>query len=1131
MYPSNSGVESDDGIGGQLGQNSTDSSQPAPEQRQDKPAQPEPVYFVSPADPEHEDGPLQSFEKLKASADKARLSYSNEAAIRYFGLALTSLYSHSGPPDARLEFELLTGRESCYGLLGQFAEQQADLDMMKRLADALNDIPMQIRAMTSQVNLHITLGNYADAQQTAQNGLKLARQISHRVLEADCLTCLGAAYNALGDFGIALACHKEALSTFREQGNEHGEALNLMQMGECLRDMGKFALAQEYTDQAYSLYRSLGDKHGQASCLNILGIVTRDQARARNYYEQSLSIFQSTGDRTWQANLYNNLGLVYWSLGLYNKARVYLEQAVQTVRVLQGRSSLASLLESLGRIYLELGKYDLAQQVLEEGRDLSKQIGEKLAETTYLLILGRVALASGQSEKARALFQLACDMQRSMGTQGYLVTSLAWLGAAFLDTGDLESAYRYSLEAVNLLEIVGKANEYPTQDVWWLHYRVVKALHTSKPIAIDPAFDYEVEAYDQAWDCLQNAHTAMLAGIATLSDDGLRRNYLNKVKFNREILFEWTLVSAKRRNLDIKQPLESVSGTEPGFTKESTRTPDRLKRLLDISLQMNAILNPAELLDFVMDNVIELSGAERGFLVLLNDLAEPDIKVERSMDAQTIKPAVLYQNFSGLETVIQTRAPVWLEFGAAGDAQTDLENAILSQRSAICLPLLRRSELTGMIYADNRSVAGRFSQADVDILSIFANQAATAIENARFFRERERRITELSILDEISRSLSITLNLDELLESVCQQVGRIFDVTSFYIATYQEGDAEWVAAFQIDHAQRQPVVRHELGRGLTGHILRNREAILLHSSEESRIFKQLHDIPPVGPLAKSWMGVPLTAADKVVGVMAIQSYDYEDLFDNQALNLFSTIGSQVAVAIRNTRLYEEKSRANRELESFSYSVSHDLRAPIRAINGFSRILLEEYSHQLDDDGKKHLQRVSEAGLRMGGLIDDILRLSRVTRSEIRREWVDLSQMAKLVISEFENTFKDRQVEVVIASNLKVSADFNLMRIVLENLLGNAWKFTQKRSLARIELGVIEKDNQPIYFIRDDGAGFDMAYADKLFGAFQRLHDAAEFEGTGIGLATVQRIIQRHGGTVWADGAPEKGAVFYFTLPG
>ncbi len=1030
----------------------------------------------------------------------------------------------------------MAGREACYGLLGSFVEQQADLDGMKRLAEALNDIPRQIQTIISQVTLQITLGNYAVARQTAETGLKLALslQTGNCSLQAGCLTSLGVALNKSGDFENSLSSHKEALHIYRELGEAKGEALSLRCLADCLKDMGQSVLAQEYAEQSCALYHTIGEQSGQAHCFNILGIVTSDLAQARIYYEQSLLIFQTVGDYAWQANLYNNLGLVYWRMGLYGKARDYLEQAVQTVRDIRGHSSLASFLESLGRIYIELGKYDEAQHVLTEGCDLSREIGDRLSESMYLMMLGRVALAGGKLEKARDLIQLARDMQRSMGTPGYLVTSLAWLGAVFLKMGDYKSARLFSEQAIAQLELTGRVSEYPSQDVWWFHYQILKSELLRAARNFDPTMHMEDLVLDEpAWKCLRNARDSMLAGIATLSDNGLRRNYLNKVKFNREILFEWALFSVKRLEMgDFPKPLEEL-GPEPEteFSTESVHTHVRLKRLLDISLQMNATLNPDTLLDFVIDNVIELSGAERGFLAFVQETGELDFKVERGMDQVEIKISDYPQIQSVLEQVIQARTPVLLEYADGQEALTEGLRNQLTQRSAICLPLLRRSELIGMIYADNHCISGRFIQADVDLLSIFANQAATAIENARLFRERERRITELSILDEISRSLSSTLNLDELLETVYQQVGRLFDVTNFHIATYQEGDTEWVGAYQMDQGQRQPMVRHELGLGLTGYILRNRLPILLHSSAESRSFKEAHGIPPVGALAESWMGVPLIAADKVVGVMAIQSYECDHLFDDHALNLFSTISPQVAIAIRNTRLYEEKSRANRDLESFSYSVSHDLRAPIRAINGFSSILLENHYDQLDDEGKQYLKRVNAAGLRMGVLIDDILRLSRVTRGEIWRGLLDLSQMAQAVISDLQNTSQDRQVEVLIAPDLKVNADPNLLRIVLENLLGNAWKFTQKHPTARIELGVTKKDDQTTYFVRDDGAGFDMAYAAKLFGAFQRLHPATEFDGTGIGLATVQRIIQRHGGSIWAEAAPEQGATFYFTLPG
>ncbi|HLB81682.1 MAG TPA: PAS domain S-box protein [Gemmatimonadales bacterium] len=221
--------------------------------------------------------------------------------------------------------------------------------------------------------------------------------------------------------------------------------------------------------------------------------------------------------------------------------------------------------------------------------------------------------------------------------------------------------------------------------------------------------------------------------------------------------------------------------------------------------------------------------------------------------------------------------------------------------------------------------------------------------------------------------------------------------------------------------------------------------------------------------------------------------------------------------------------ANQELEAFSYSVSHDLRAPLRSLDGFSQALLEDYGDRLDDTGRDFLQRVRAGSQRMARLIDDLLSLSSVTRSELQMDEVNLSVLAAAAVVDLQKSDPERHVTFAIAPDLVARADVGLMRIVLQNLLGNAWKFTGKRPGAHVEFGVTAHDGRRAYFVRDDGAGFDMAYADKLFGAFQRLHGTAEFPGSGIGLATVQRIIRRHGGQVWAEGAPDRGATFYFTL--
>ena len=249
------------------------------------------------------------------------------------------------------------------------------------------------------------------------------------------------------------------------------------------------------------------------------------------------------------------------------------------------------------------------------------------------------------------------------------------------------------------------------------------------------------------------------------------------------------------------------------------------------------------------------------------------------------------------------------------------------------------------------------------------------------------------------------------------------------------------------------------------------------------------------------------------------------------LRIFSARQVKADLEMRVAERTAELAAVNKELEAFSYSVSHDLRAPLRSIDGFSQALLEDYAERLDDQARDYLNRVRAATQRMGLLIDDMLTLSRVTRAEMQRGTVDLSLLAEDVLEELQKTEPGRKVEWRIEPGLAAEGDTQLLRVALLNLLGNAWKYTARQPQPRIEFGAVRNaDGTREFFVRDNGAGFDMRYAGKLFGAFQRLHTASEFPGTGIGLATVQRIINRHRGQVRAEGVPGRGATFYFTLP-
>ena len=226
----------------------------------------------------------------------------------------------------------------------------------------------------------------------------------------------------------------------------------------------------------------------------------------------------------------------------------------------------------------------------------------------------------------------------------------------------------------------------------------------------------------------------------------------------------------------------------------------------------------------------------------------------------------------------------------------------------------------------------------------------------------------------------------------------------------------------------------------------------------------------------------------------------------------------------------ELERSNKELEAFNYSVSHDLRAPLRSIDGFSQALEEDYHSQLDGTGRDYLRRVRAAANRMGLLIDDMLRLSRLGRQEMTIGNVNLTELAESVVNKLRETDIERSVAFKIEPGLQTRGDAHLLDIALDNLIGNAWKYSARRNHAEIEIGQTQHDGNKVFFVRDNGAGFDMKYVDKLFGAFQRLHKSTEFEGTGVGLATVARIVHRHGGSIWAEAEVDKGATFYFKLP-
>lgn len=464
---------------------------------------------------------------------------------------------------------------------------------------------------------------------------------------------------------------------------------------------------------------------------------------------------------------------------------------------------------------------------------------------------------------------------------------------------------------------------------------------------------------------------------------------------------------------------------------------------------------------------------------------------------------------------------------------------------------LRR--LIGMEYGVALMIVGTGT---TSLLAIFAFAARVNRYDERQRRDQEARQFLASASEVLSESLDLRVTLARVadlcvpsLADWCTVALRRAEGSLEVVSVVHQDPAkvEWAKEYQ---RRFPPDVNAPSGAGAvvrTGQPEFHPEipdALLARAANDP---EQLEVLRGLG--LSSALSVPMAASGRTVGVLTLATSGTERRLSRDDLAAAQQLADRCGAAIERARLFTELRTlteelehrvadrtaelavTNRELESFAYSVSHDLRTPLRALDGFSQAVLEDYGDRLDDTGRDYLNRIRRGSQRMGDLIDAMLELSRVTRSELRREQVDLSAVATDVLRGLREQDPARSVDATVQPGMTVAGDPRLLRAMLQNLLGNAWKFTAKRPDARIEF-TVERDNgkpEPVFVVRDNGAGFDMAHASKLFGAFQRLHTVREFEGTGVGLATVQRIVHRHAGEIWARGVPGEGASFLFTL--
>jgi|GEM_PF-6620054 len=605
---------------------------------------------------------------------------------------------------------------------------------------------------------------------------------------------------------------------------------------------------------------------------------------------------------------------------------------------------------------------------------------------------------------------------------------------------------------------------------------------------------------------------------------------------------------------DHKRLLEAIANQAAGAVanarayQELERRVAELAAFNEVGRALGSTLKLEEQLKIVYEQARGVMPADHFYVALYHPADEDagagaEIEFVFNIQDGLLAPPRIRPFGKGLtEYIIRTRKPLLIQRDLSNRIkELDLDVVIRGTpaRSWLGVPLIVRNEVIGVVAAQSVEREEAYDEGHKEFLTSLASQTSGAIDNARAYRELENRLTELSVLNEISRAISSTLDIEELYRVVHEQIKRLMAGENFYIALYDPQRDEVGFPYAIEHGQRISTGEGEwatrrAGHGMTEYVIRTAKPQVVRGDSQVELSKM--EINHIGKASRSWIGAPMIARNEVIGVMAVQAFDPEIRYSRKHLRLLQLVANQAAPAVENAKAYAvlerrvaertaDLQKSNEALEDFVYTASHDLKAPLRAVLGFSQFLVEDFGSMLPEEGKMYVERMSQNAKRMERLIDDLLELSRVGRIKEPYEETDIDELLNEVISTLA---PGENVSIRVAGPMPhIICERVRIGEVFSNLVSNAVEYNDKEH-AEITIGFEDHVDEVEFFVADNGPGIEERYFEKIFKIFQRL--SSDGSGTGVGLALVKKIIQDHKGRIWVESEVGQGTTFRFVLP-